>query len=288
MIVGVVGNARYEGLSSILERIAGLARASGVELVGEPALEGFWSGARAPLDATRLEAMLTLGGDGTLLRGARLLNGRPLPILGINLGRVGFLTAATREDHEEAVRALFAGTCSVETRQTLVTAIEGGSAERALPPALNDLVVHKSGLARMIRLEVLVNGERVGPYSADGLIVATPTGSTAYSLSAGGPILAPGVEGIVLTPICAHTLAVRPFVLPATATVAIESLEGWAEDLLVSVDGQQVTRLAAGERVVIRRSPDRVHLAHLPGSSYFARVRRTLRWGDLSDREPEA
>ncbi len=287
MIVGVVGNARYQGLPAVLARVAEAAATRHSELLCEPELAEVWSGPTGPLAKAHLDAMVSLGGDGTMLRGARLLGGRPVPILGINLGRVGFLTAATRDDYEGALEALLDGSCPVEVRQTLASAIHG-TRVRQLPMALNDVVIHKSGVARMIRLDVTVNGERVGPYSADGLIVATPTGSTAYSLSAGGPIVAPGVNGIVLTPICAHTLAVRPFVIPGSAEVAIEPIEGWKKNLLVSVDGQQVTTLEPSQRVVIRRAAEGVHLAQVPGTTYFSRVRRTLRWGDLSDRETGA
>lgn len=286
MIVGVIGNARYEGLAAILTRVAETAARHRVSLRSEAELASLWPEPPAPLDDEPVDAMLTFGGDGTLLRAARLLEGCEVPILGVNLGRVGFLTAATRDDYGEAVEALLTGRCRIEPRQALASAIEGRNGARSeLPTALNDVVVHKSGVARMIRLDVAVDGERIGPYSADGLIVTTPTGSTAYSLSAGGPVVAPGVEGMLLTPICAHTLAVRPFVIPATALLTIEAAARWHEQLLVSVDGQQVTELEEGERVVLRRADHQVHLAYLAGTSYFTRLRRTLRWGDLVDRE---
>jgi NAD+ kinase len=139
----------------------------------------------------------------------------------------------------------------------------------------------------MVRLDVAVDGEPVGPYSADGLILATPTGSTAYSLSAGGPIIAPNVEVLVITPICAHTLAVRPLVISSRSLITIAPVAGWAHDLLISVDGQQLTRLSAGERVEVRRADEPVLLVQQRGTSYFQRVRQTLHWGDLSEREGE-
>ena len=153
-----------------------------------------WERAPARLDAdTRLDALITLGGDGTLLRGARLLHGRPVPILGVNLGRVGFLTSTTVDEGPEALEFVFTGRYEVSIRQTLASAIEGpDGSTRALPNALNDVVVHKTGVARMIRLEVSVDGEPVGPYSADGIIVASPTGSTAAARSAGPTRMAPG------------------------------------------------------------------------------------------------
>lgn len=288
MIVGVVGNASYDGLPVVLRGISEAAARRGVTLLSEPDLAELWDVTVADIGSAPMDALLTLGGDGTLLRGARGIAGRAVPILGVNLGRVGFLTMATRDDASAAIEALFTGQYEVEQRQAIDSSIRSGSLERQMPRALNDVVIHKSGVARLIRLDIKVNGESIGPYSADGVIVATATGSTAYSLSAGGPIVAPGVEALVLTPICAHTLAVRPFVIPASAEVVITAAGELAHELLVSVDGQQVTELTNNDEVVLRRSPTYVPLVRLPGGSYFRRVRETLRWGDLAEREPDA
>jgi NAD+ kinase len=287
MNVGVIGNARYEGLSQVLRTVVDAAARHRVTLQLEPDLLDHFDPPLPPLgDDATIDALVTFGGDGTLLRGARYLHGRPVPILGVNLGRVGFLTAATREDCLAAVESLFAGRYAVEARQALASCIVGPKGvSRPLPHALNDVVIHKTGVARMIRLEVTVDGEPVGPYSADGIIVATATGSTAYSLSAGGPIIAPDVEALALTPICAHTLAVRPLVIPTSSVITIRPLPGWEHDLLMSVDGQAVETLQAEEAIQVRRARERVHLVQLPGTTYFQRIRHTLHWGDLSHRE---
>jgi NAD+ kinase len=206
-------------------------------------------------------------------------------VLGVNLGRVGFLTAAARDEAEEALSRLASGTFVTELRRTLQTAIVPARGESvSLPVALNDVTIHKGGVARLIGLNVQLDGQDVGNYSADGLVVATPTGSTAYSLSAGGPIIVPDVEALVITPICAHTLAVRPLVIPAKARISITPIRPWAEDLLVSVDGQQATTLAADDRVELRQGDAPVHLVRFQ-TDYFARMRASLRWGDLSERE---
>jgi NAD+ kinase len=289
MNVGVIGNARYHGLARVLRTVVESAARHQVTLFPEGGLLDHFERPLPPLEPeTDLQALVTFGGDGTLLRGARFLAGRPVPILGINLGRVGFLTAATAEDSMAAVESLFTGRFGVEARKALacdIVAADG--AIRPLPHALNDLVIHKTGVARMIRLDVSVDGEPVGPYSADGIIVATPTGSTAYSLSAGGPIIAPGVEALAITPICAHTLAVRPLVIKTTAVISIRPMPGWEHDLLISVDGQAVEKLQANEEVRVKRAEERVHLVQLPGTTYFQRIRHTLHWGDLSDREDQ-
>jgi NAD+ kinase len=245
-----------------------------------------WDGVLPTLDPEWPDALLTFGGDGTLLRAARLLKGREIPILGINLGRVGFLTTATRDELPSALDALVSGRYVLERRLSLhATIISDEGGVRSEQIALNDVAVHKSGVARVVRIKVSVDGEDLGPYSADGVVVASPTGSTAYSLSAGGPIVAPGVEAMIVTPVCAHTLAVRPVVVPADATICAEPLAPGADDLLVSYDGQLGTTLTEGDRVFIRRAPSCVLLVRLGSEGYFTRMRQKLNWGDLSERE---
>ncbi len=286
MKVGVVGNPRYGGLAAILSGMAASATGLGITYYTEPELAPFWAQPVPPIGVATLDAMVTLGGDGTLLRGARLLAGQEVPVLGINLGRVGFLTAATREGLDEALVRLVNRDFVLEPRLILTSEIRSVTgAHFSLPPALNDVTVHKAGVARMIQLGVTVDDQEIGPYSADGLIVATPTGSTAYSLSAGGPIIAPDVEAIVITPICAHTLAVRPLVLPSSCRVSITPIIGSAEDLLVSVDGQQAMTVGPDDRLILKRSPHTVPLVRFGANSYFGRVRESLRWGDLAERE---
>jgi NAD+ kinase len=286
MKVGVVGNPRYPDLKAVLEQVAAQAPARGISLYSEPRLEAFWGREMPEFDTVDLDALLTFGGDGTLLRGARLLGAREIPILGVNLGRVGFLTTADRDSIEPVLDALVAGRFVTERRQALIASIKKSEGDvRAVTIAVNDVAVHKGGVARVVRVNVFIQGENVGPYSADGIIVATPTGSTAYSLSAGGPIVVPGVEAMVVTPIAAHTLAVRPLVVPATYRIVIEPMAGWADDLLVSFDGQSGTALAPGECVDVRRADHRVCLIRLGGDGFFGRMRQKLHWGDLVDRE---
>jgi NAD+ kinase len=286
MKVGVVGNPRYGDLKAVLEHLAISAPDRGITLYSEPRLQQFWNRDVPTFEGVGLDALLTFGGDGTLLRGARLLGARETPILGVNLGRVGFLTTATRDSLGPALDALVAGRYEIEKRQALRAAIRDPEGEtRATQMAVNDVAVHKGGVARVIRVNVFIQGENVGPYSADGIIVATPTGSTAYSLSAGGPIVVPGVEAMVVTPIAAHTLAVRALVVPATYRIVIEPMAGWADDLLVSFDGQTGTTLAPGESVDVCRADHRVCLIRLGGEGFFERMRQKLHWGDLSGRE---
>lgn len=288
MNVGVVGNPRYAGLRDVLHLLASEAPSRGITLSTEPRLESFWQQPVPEFTPAELDILVTFGGDGTLLRGARLLDGVEVPILGVNLGRVGFLTSATRETMLEALDTVAAGRHSIEALQALSAVIRNADgAALHTRRALNDVVLHKSGVARVVRMNVYIDGVNVGPYSADGLIIATPTGSTAYSLSAGGPVVVPGVEAMTLTPICAHTLAVRALVVRATATIVVEPMPEWAEDVLVSFDGQTGSPVGIGGRVEVRRSDARVRLVRVGGESWFAKMRNKLHWGDLSGRETQ-
>ena len=290
MNVGVVGNPDYRDLGSILAQLAQAAPRLGITYFAEAELGALWPGSRPePLAATavaQLDCLLTLGGDGTLLRGARALNGANIPILGVNLGRVGFLTSASPQSLDWALDVLVRKAYATETRLTLVPTIEGKQGKRRTEPmVLNDVVVHKGGVARVVRLRVAVDGDEVGQYSSDGIIVSTPTGSTAYSLSAGGPIVVPGVDAIVVTAICPHTLAVRPLVLPSQSVVSVEPIPPWTDEVLVSFDGQVGTTIQPGEKILVQRAERPVLLIRLGPEGFFARMRKKLQWGDLSDRE---
>lgn len=286
MRLGVVGNPRYSRLAALLHQLAREAPARDLTLFTEPDLDPIWERPLPPIGDEPLDALLTFGGDGTLLRGARIVAPNETPILGVNLGRVGFLTTATRETVFDALDVLVAGTAHVERRQALTAeALTEAGDLRAEFFALNDVVVDKEGVARMLRMNVRIDDQDIGPYSADGIVVASPTGSTAYSLSAGGPVIVPGVEAMVVTPICAHTLAVRPLVIPATARVVIEPLPEWSQDVIVTVDGQTGLPLQPGDRVEVRRAAHRVCLVRIGGPGWFGRMRDKLRWGDLPERE---
>jgi len=288
MKVGVVGNPAFRGLDAVLARLAAAAPRHGLTLATEASIADLWPAPAPPLldPGTVPDVLITLGGDGTLLRGARFLDGAQTPVLGVNLGRVGFLTSATTETLEQALDAISHSAFTTEARRTLQPLIEDAQGRtRSEPLVLNDVVLHKGGVARVVRLRVQVQNEEVAQYSADGIIVATPTGSTAYSLSAGGPIVVPGVDANVVTAICPHTLAVRPLVVPASMEIVVEPLPPLAADLMLSFDGQFSVQLEPGHRLRVRQGERRVQLVRLGPDGYFARMRGKLHWGDLSDRE---
>ncbi len=286
--VGVVGHARYEQLKATLGRVRDYADRRGVAFLFEEEL--LESPGMADMDLLRpedlpdLDLLLTLGGDGTLLRGARQVARHGTPVLGVNFGHVGFLTSAAPEELVSSLDQALSGDIWLDERMMLAVRAEAPDGTlRGEFLAVNDVVLHKGGVARMIRLAVRANGQEVGSYSADGIILATPTGSTAYSLSAGGPVVAPSVDCIIATPICPHTLAVRPLVLPAEETVSVDVLTP-SGDLLLTIDGQEDAQLAPGDCVVVRRAPWRVRLVRFPGQTFFSTLRRKLGWGDLVER----
>lgn len=229
--------------------------------------------------AGETDALVVLGGDGTLLDVARKAGTRDVPILAVNLGTLGFLSEVGTDEVEDALARFFAGRMQVEERMRLEVRLE--RARRIEGPwlALNDAVITKGALARIIDLTTRADGADVTTYHADGLIVSTPTGSTAYSLSAGGPILVPGVRALVLTPICPHTLTQRPLVLPDTAEVEVR-VQPRGGEVQLTVDGQEGVPLEPGDLVRVCRSEHPVRLIVSPERNRFEVLRRKLRWGE--------
>ena len=283
--VGVVGHQGYGGLSEVLATLHRLAPALALQLSYEDALLPVAGDGATLISPTEVDAMLTLGGDGTLLRAARLVDDRAVPILGVNLGRLGFLTCCPASQLEEALHRLASGDYVVEARMTLDARVtDAAGSERQRWRALNDIVLHKGGFARVVPVRVEADGEPVGHFSADGVVIATPTGSTAYNLSAGGPVVVPTLETILLTPVSAHTLALRPLVLPPTSVVTLRGSDG-PDELLITVDGQVGCTFSAGDTLVIRRSSAPVSIVRFPEISFFSTMREKLHWGGLLDRD---
>jgi NAD+ kinase len=227
----------------------------------------------------KVDLIVVLGGDGTLLSVARRVDGLEVPILGVNLGGLGFLTATTLEALFPTLEAVLRGEYTAEERLVLVASLVRQGVPATEQLALNDVVVAKGALGRLIDLEVRADGQPMTAYRADGLIIATPTGSTAYNLSAAGPILFPTMDAVVLTPICSHTLTNRPIVLPASARLEVTLLTE-APDVVLSVDGQTGPPVAAGDVVYVRRAGARIRLIRDPRKSYFEVLRTKLKWGE--------
>lgn len=284
--LGISGNPRYPELAAAVRRVIDEAPRRGFEVVlDEQITEVAPAGSPTfgPDGFADLDFLATLGGDGTLLRASRVAGPAGVPILGVNLGRLGFLTSVSLEDLGGALDAIAHDRHSIDERMALDVGVAGGS-ERYY--ALNDAVVHKGGFARIAAYRVRVGEELAGAYAADGVIVATPTGSTAYSLSAGGPILEPSVRALVVTPICPHTMAVRPLVVPAETEVSIEVV-GRSDEFILTIDGQVGGPLTMGDRVFVRPARDLVRLVRLPEQSFYETLRLKLTRSDLSERAPD-
>ena len=231
----------------------------------------------------RVDLVIALGGDGTLLAAANRIAaaGVDIPIAGINFGSLGFLTEVTLAELYDAMGTIVDGTAEIESRMTLRATVAGDAEAEPLDRlAINDIVVTRGSLSRMIDLEVQLNDGFVTRVKADGLILATPTGSTAYNLSAGGPIVEPEVDAFVMTPIAPHTLTNRPVVISGSTTIRITPLfEDVKTEVYVTFDGQSGRSLERGESILIRRADRRIHLVRASGRSYFDVLQQKLRWG---------
>lgn len=226
------------------------------------------------------DLVVVLGGDGTLIHAASLLGGRPAPILGVNMGSLGFMTEVPQSELYPALELVLAGRAKVSERMKLrVHLHRSGTAERALDAeVLNDVVISKSALSRMAELDTRCSGDYVTTYKADGVIVATPTGSTAYSLAANGPIMYPTMRGVIIAPICPHTLTQRPLVVPDDENIEILLVND--TEVYLTLDGQKGLPLQRGDRVQVKQSHNRVLLVRNPQIDFFGILRAKLRWGE--------
>ncbi len=278
--VGLVANPEKPPTALLVRRAAAALRRLHRTVATEPDTAAFCPGLPTEPDlptlARSVDLLLVFGGDGTMLRVARQVAGLPTPILGINVGNLGFLTSVTPTRLNEALKKIDAGKFTLESRALLEAEVRHGKTS-STQIALNDFVISRGAASRLIELEVRVNGEALTRYRCDGLIASSPTGSTAYSLAAGGSIVSPDAEVLTLTPICPHTLSIRPVVVSLASTVLVRLLSSPLAANLAS-DGQQQTALAKGDSVVIRRAPASVRLLRPEGASFFSTLRQKFGW----------
>ncbi len=281
--VGVVVKPNKPEAGPILRELVAWLGARGREAILDREAAAVCAGAGPGRPRTevvdRADLLIVLGGDGTLLSAARLIGSREVPILGVNLGGLGFLTEVTLQELFPTLEAVLRGEFTVSRRMTLSARIlrEGEVVESH--EALNDVVLTKSAPSRILDLETHVNGEYVSTFRADGLIVSTPTGSTAYCLSAGGPIIYPTLPALVVIPICPHTLTNRPLVLPDSAVIEIaHGLQG--EEIHLTLDGQVGIGLRRRDVVSVQRSARTITLVKSPKLNYFELLRTKLKWGE--------
>jgi NAD+ kinase len=282
--VGIISRPRREDVARVVPPLVNWLQAHGAEV----ACDSETSDCIQPLAAhTRkredlpgcTDLLIVLGGDGTLLSAARLSAECRVPILAVNLGGLGFLTTVSQDEIYPILEEFFAGKHRVSERVMLDAEIirEGAVIRRQI--ALNDAVLNKAALARIMDLELRVDGEYVTTYKSDGLILSTPTGSTAYSLAAGGPIVYPTVEAFVVSPICPHTLTNRPIVIPDSATIEIDFK---AEDdaVFLTLDGQIGIELVRGDHIRVRKAPNKLMLVRPSKKTYYQILRSKLKWGE--------
>ncbi|MCH7760306.1 NAD(+)/NADH kinase, partial [candidate division TA06 bacterium] len=274
--IGILINPEKKISASVLQKLFTLLRKEGVsfrviEEAGEIIEEKGILASSEELRETS-EMVIALGGDGTLLKAARIVGKKPIPILGVNLGGLGFLTEVLIEELEETLTQVLQGDYEIEKRMVLEASIEANY----ISYALNDVVLSMGPTGRSVDLTLSVNDEMVARFTGDGLIVATPTGSTAYSLSAGGPILYPTFEAIVVSPISPHTFGLRPIVLSSNVQITLELMK---KEATVIVDGQKHSLLKVGQRLHVRKSDRYVHLIKSSSLPFYEILRRKLKWG---------
>lgn len=279
--IGLIGNSEKVSCAKAVSDAARLIRAAGRQFFCDPDTAhlarlrvGVCPDAAAL--AGQVDLLLVFGGDGTMLRVAREIAGSQTPILGINIGGLGFLTAVSSADLPQALRHVWRGEFTFEIR-TLIEAHARCRGKTLEQSALNDLVISRGIGSRLIELHVSVDNEPVTRYRCDGLIISSPTGSTAYSLAAGGAVVFPTAEVFQLTPICPHTLSNRSLILPLASKICVHVINSKPVAIL-NADGQVVSELSAGDQITIRRSRQAVRLMHLEGSSFFETLRAKLHW----------
>lgn len=280
--IGLIVNHDKPTAASMACAIVRLAKALDLQLLASAETVAAAGGGQACAEESfpgRVDAVVVLGGDGTMLHAAHLLQGSNVPLIGLNLGDLGYLTSVEATRIEEALVCLREDRFTLSRRATLASIIERNNGEHSVTTdALNDLVVSRGASGRAVRLELSLDGIFVTTYICDGIIVSTPTGSTAYALSAGGPIVMPDTAALVVAVICPHTLSSRPLVVPDSTMVAVRVAKT-AAPLVASVDGQDDCIMQQGERIEVRRSPRDVTVIHLPGYDAYSVLDRKLGWG---------
>lgn len=230
-----------------------------------------------PLESVDADLALVFGGDGAILKTARRLGRNRVPVCGVNLGKLGFLATLTDTDLAESLRSIMRGDFTVAPAITFNCSVLRGGTVVHEARGVNDAVISRGALSRIIPVDVRLDGERIATYNGDGVIVSTPLGSTAHSLSAGGPIVEPGLDALILTPICPHTLSNRPLVVPADSEVELAVI-GNSHGAALTIDGQVFQELAEGDRVIVRLSEERLNLVRASGYSYYRTLREKLGW----------
>ena len=280
--VGILTKPKFPENKSTLHDVVTWLRARSIDVILDTTsaiLLGEEGGYQKSHLASKADVLLVLGGDGTMLNAARLAGERSIPILGVNMGGLGFLTEVRLENLYPSLERVFANDFVLDERLMLRTHIHRHGETVGQGVVLNDVVISKGTLARMIELKIAIQGRFVTNLRGDGLIVSSPTGSTAYSLSAGGPIIDPAVQSLILTPISPHTLTHRPLIVPGNAEIDV-TLTSKDDGAMATLDGQVGVAITQGDSIVIQTSEHRTQLIRFPESNYYDVLREKLKWGD--------
>lgn len=280
--IGLVANPGKHEWQQAIDQARNLIKASGREVIYDDrslSVEAFQTVGIEMIQETAKESdiLIVFGGDGTMLHAARSLQGTPTPLLGINTGGLGFLTAAPVEELESTLQKVWKGQLSLDKRPYIRSHVIGKDGNKPDLTAVNDLVISRGMASRMIELEVIVDDQLLTQYRCDGFIISTPTGSTAYSLSAGGAVVSPSANVFTLTPICPHTLSNRSIIVDMKSTIEVRILSTRVETVLTA-DGQKQIELAPNDQVRIHAIPDQVQLLNLPENSFFSTLRQKMQW----------
>ena len=280
--IGILTKPKFPEVKETLRDVVAWLRARNINVIlGETSatLLGELGGHQDAQLSNKADVLLVLGGDGTMLNAARLAAERSIPILGVNMGGLGFLTEVRLENLYPSLERVFANDYVLDERLMLRTHIHRDGETIAQGVVLNDVVISKGTLARMIELRIEIEGRFVTNLRSDGLIVSSPTGSTAYSLSAGGPIIDPAVQSLILTPVCPHTLTHRPLIVPGKDKIDL-TLTSKDAGAMATLDGQVGVSITQGDTVTIQTSENRTRLIRFPESNYYDVLREKLKWGD--------
>lgn len=288
--VGILARPRLVQAGALLRELVAWLGARGIEVLVEERTAGLMDGATSGCTvadgrtvAGRADIVVVLGGDGTLLAASHLLESATVPIVGVNFGSLGFLTEITLPEVYPTLESVLSGQYAYEDRRMLRAMIRRPDHPEAVGDVLNDVVITKAVVSRIIELEVTVDGLFVSAFRADGLIVSSPTGSTAYNLAAGGPILHPSLPAVVLTPICPHMLTNRPVVVRDEAVIEVR-LHGQDVEVHITLDGQRGFPMTSADSVTVTRSPRSLRLVKAAGRDYYEVLRTKLKWGEASRR----
>ncbi|MEK7309697.1 MAG: NAD(+)/NADH kinase [Planctomycetota bacterium] len=269
----LIGDRKKERINTVVNQLQPWLNQQQVKIVAVDLTN------RLDLSKAKADLIMVLGGDGSILATARRLNNNPIPVIGVNLGKFGFLAEYSLDELKESFKQITAGRLKTSSLMMLDCRINRGNKKDGPFIALNDIVITRGSISRMVYFRLVIDGKEITVFGADGVIISTPVGSTAYSLSAGGPLVSPETQSLIITPICAHTLSMRTLVLPPDSTIELQLADGSGQEIILTVDGQVSMYLRQSDRITLRKSSATFRLVRLGKRSFYETLREKLHWG---------